>query len=391
MLKGMTIGLLALMALAAGTAGAHALTVKFDENNMGFGSGPIIVESDNGTSWTTIKPSPLSLPFAIFVGHNENDFGLRYYQVLQSNTPIYASGEFITAPNPYMDTEVSTPGLASTDNFDSITRTNILHACNSRLQAGASIHDDQNMFFEVPLTLVATFSPKHGADFNRIAYGHSRVPLVCKGVPRPGPQRTPPLTVSGIELFLSTYQNHTTRPNPATVCKKGRILVRVSTSRPGPVKFRLWTKVGDAPMQDEVIDAVSTAKNEFTFNAEYTKWVSVSKTSYVQAKVEEMVNPIGLTDGWKDITLQCSDIGGGVTTAPKPQSNSRPAVLVAPVPPRVPLIPQITIAPRPQIKVAPPAQTAPKRVLPLATPLRAEPPARKPTTSAAPRRLQLRR
>jgi hypothetical protein len=36
---------------------------------------------------------------------------------------------------------------------------------------------------------------------------------------------------------------------------------------------------------------------------------------------EDLVNPIGLTTGWKDVTLRCQDIGGGFASTP---SNANP-------------------------------------------------------------------
>ena len=50
------------------------------------------------------------------------------------------------------------------------------------------------------------------------------------------------LSVGSIDLFRATYSHATSQPNPGTVCKKARWLVRLSTNKAGPVKFKLWTQ-----------------------------------------------------------------------------------------------------------------------------------------------------
>lgn len=146
-----------------------------------------------------------------------------------------------------------------------------------------------------------------------------KINLVCKGrVPAP-PVHTandfsaPPVDfkIQDIKLFLSTYSNAVTNPNPALTCKKGQIKVRLTASKAGPATFKLWTKIGNGAMTSKVIDAWASFDGNGDFEAEYTEWVSVNKTTFMQAKAEEMVSAFGKSTPWKDITLQCSDVGGG--------------------------------------------------------------------------------
>ena len=133
--------------------------------------------------------------------------------------------------------------------------------------------------------------------------------------------KEPDFKVTSIDLFRTTYSNATSQPNQGTVCKKARLLVRLKTSKKGPVKFKLWTKIGAQPMTSKVIDAWS-AFSGGGFKAEYTEWVSVSKTSFVQAMAEDMTNPIGQSTGWKSITLHCTGAGGGgLADAPMPNDD----------------------------------------------------------------------
>lgn len=112
-----------------------------------------------------------------------------------------------------------------------------------------------------------------------------------------------------IDLFLSTFSGATSQPNPATTCKKGRILVRHETTKAGPAKFKLWTKIG-GNTTSKVIDAWSSHDGNGGFKAEYIEWVSISEPTQVQAMAEDMVNSIGQSTQWKSIMLQCSGTGG---------------------------------------------------------------------------------
>lgn len=159
-------------------------------------------------------------------------------------------------------------------------------------------------------------SAQHGvsATFN--------VPVTCDPVLKSVGDvaaRQPDFKVKSIALFRTTYSHAVSRPNPGTVCKKAKWLVRLGTSKAGPVKFKLWMKIGNAPMTSKVIEAWSKFDGNSKYKAEYSEWTSVSKTTLVQAMAEDMTNPIGQSTGWKKITLHCTGAGGGgLTSAPKP-------------------------------------------------------------------------
>jgi hypothetical protein len=159
---------------------------------------------------------------------------------------------------------------------------------------------------------------EHPRDIDHEKSGNFTFNVVCK------PYTSPPDTsadlqkqeedefeTADIDLFLSTFANETTQPNPATTCKKGRILVRVNTSTAGPAKFKLWKKVGNGPMTSKVVDVWSSHDGNGGFKAEHTEWVTVSEPTQVQAMAEDMVNSIGETTQWKNIMLQCTGTGTG--------------------------------------------------------------------------------
>jgi hypothetical protein len=141
-------------------------------------------------------------------------------------------------------------------------------------------------------------------------------PRPASTTPRPGEVAAEKgdLRVTGVALSFGGAP--TTQPNPATVCKQARLTVTLKASRAGAVRFRLSTKVGDAPLQAKAIDAWAKFDGNAHFVASYSQTVSIKKTSHVQAKAEDLVNPIGLTTPWQDVTLTCQDIGGGLAGMP---------------------------------------------------------------------------
>jgi hypothetical protein len=165
-----------------------------------------------------------------------------------------------------------------------------------------------------------------------------------------------------------TTAGYPTRPNPATKCQMTNAKVRVETSKAGGVKFRLWTKVGNAPMQSQFVEAWSKFVSAGKYEATFTKAFTVNQTTKVQAMAEDLTNPIGQSTGWKDVTLNCTGAGGGGFAGTPgnsnpdslPPGNSRlprpfiPGVAVgtkvAPIPPRPaqpPRLGQIKTAPMP--------------------------------------------
>jgi hypothetical protein len=221
-----------------------------------------------------------------------------------------------------------------------LERQNIIAKCNEHLSArGATVrHKFQH---SLTTTFVADTSKRdlgkviHQAgepssspmlEINHAKTGSFTFNVVCEPYPRPETadglkMDEPDFKLTDINLFLSTFSGATTSPNPATTCKKGRILVRVNTSKAGATKFRLWTKVGDAPMTSKVVDAWSSFDGNAGYKAEHTEWVSIDKTTHVQAMAEEMNNAFGKSTAWKDITLTCSGKGGHGFTADSNNGN----------------------------------------------------------------------
>lgn len=198
----------------------------------------------------------------------------------------------------------------------------IIAKCNEKLSAdGPTERHDFN--FEMTATLAANtgktlnlnnavheVGPDSVGPIDHWRYGKFTVKVVCDPVAKPASNdiaaEEPDFKVKDLKLFLSTFSHAVTKPTSTKTCKKGRILLRAKTTRAGPVKLKLWTRIGDGPITPEVIDAWSSFKGPGLFQAEVKKWVSVSKTSLLTAKVEQIVaGPFGLHDGWKNLKLKC--------------------------------------------------------------------------------------
>ncbi len=205
----------------------------------------------------------------------------------------------------------------------------IFGACAAKMR-GSIIKTDKTFTHLVDVTLGLGFVKADGYEFNGSAevvvdhdwWANYTVPVqvTCKALD--GPKLPSDVAfdhgefkVKDIKLFLSTYSNAVTKPNPATTCKKGQIKVRLTASKAGNAKFNLWTKIGNGAMTSKVIDAWAFHDGNGGFEAEHVEWVSVNKTTFMQAKAEEMVSAFGKSTPWKDITLQCKSGGFATDTS----------------------------------------------------------------------------
>ncbi len=298
----------------------------------GFSPIPIVVLSEDGKKWTKVKNKQLLLNVTIGIGRTDQEvigFKVRQGWPPQASTQPWQHVENYENAPARVDKNLTISG--STDNFTPAERTKILKACNANLVTGGSINQTYNLFYGVKVQLLGLFTDSTpGMNIGRVPgkYGNgtATVKVICKGArDLPGGLATEEpkeLKVGSIELFRSTFANATSQPNPGTVCKKARLLVRLKTNKIGPVKFKLWTRIGNQPMTSKVVDAVSQFTGPGQFKAEYTEWVSVNKTSFVQAMAEDMTNPIGQSSGWKSITLNCTGAGGGgLADVPNPNDE----------------------------------------------------------------------
>ena len=142
-----------------------------------------------------------------------------------------------------------------------------------------------------------------------------------------------PFKVTGISLALAPSAAAKHKPNAGLVCKDGDLTVRVATSKAGQLSFRLHTKVGNAPVDSKPVLTWAKHVGPGKFEAVYKTSIKVAKNSEVQAMAEDLVNPIGLSTGWKLAKVFCSSTGGG-DLADKPSTSNPDGIPKLPKPPK---------------------------------------------------------
>ncbi len=306
------------------------------------------VTTSDGTKWDDLKPG-----FLGFQAHMKVDTKwpgvVDQVGIVLGNCSGQSCNSFPVIWSRYVserdfnhqgDFSVSTSMLANGTAGLALQRQNIIAKCNEHLSARGAT-ERYTFAHSLPTTFVADTDKSDVGVIEKQADSGGNPPVVeidysknrsfsfyvvCEPYPRPETadglkMDEPDFKVKDINLFLTTFSGATTSPNPATTCKKGRILVRVNTSKAGATKFRLWTKVGDAPMTSKVVDAWSSFDGNAGYKVEHTEWVSIDKTAHVQAMAEEMNNAFGKSTAWKDITLTCSGKGGHGFTADSNNGN----------------------------------------------------------------------
>ncbi|MCG8492410.1 MAG: hypothetical protein MI743_12400 [Sneathiellales bacterium] len=151
-----------------------------------------------------------------------------------------------------------------------------------------------------------------------IAHSIVPMPVICLPVEKkPEPvnldvDEKAPMKLKKLDLFLSTYSNAVSKPSIGLECKKGKILLRAAANREGPVKLKLWTKLGHKQAKSQLVNAWAKPVGGGKYQAEFAKWVSVSKTTTIKAKVNDLTTkPTGLKVAWKKLKLQCKTPGVG--------------------------------------------------------------------------------
>ncbi len=328
-----TLAALAATMLAAAPADAGT---QVSLTPHGFGAVPLEVITEDGKTWTKIRDAVL--PLSVTIGIGRTDESVTAYYIRQTgqqgnylNNDGHLLKEFFNPPRVRVDKDLTV--LGHTNHLTGAEKQGILALCNSQLGTGNGIHQTHNLVTGVDMELIGHFTNSMpvgqgnaGGHPGQKRSGYAQVPVHCLGVPaRPGglaTQEPKELKVGSIELFRSTYSHANSQPNPATVCKKARWLVRLNTNKAGPVKFKLWTQIAGGPITSKVVDAWSSFDGPGKFKAEYSEWTEVAATSFVQAMAEDMTNPIGQSTGWKSITLHCTGAGGGgLADVPRPDPD----------------------------------------------------------------------
>ena len=282
------------------------------------GSGVIEVISTDGNKWTEVKGSNLVFPVKVDISVPSGF--VRGYRIAAGAKTI--KHELFAPFKPTQFSQTMSPS-GTTGEWKKQWKESVIAKCNAQLSGGKGVDETISLTHEVVVGLTAWTSNASGQSNDAmVRTTQASFPLKCIGKPKPNPHTATndigfdhgDMKIRGIKLFLTTYSHAYSQPNPGTKCKKVKLLVRLNASKKGSVRFKLWKNVGGT-MTSKVIDAWAAHDGSGGFKAEHSEWISVNKTTYVQAKAEEMVNPIGLSTPWEDITLHCTGAGGeGLTT-----------------------------------------------------------------------------
>jgi hypothetical protein len=292
--------------VGAGTANA-SVNVTIQSN--GFGTGPIEVVSENGTSWTKVLPSDMTLPVYLEMGITSGELGS--YSIRQNGTSIGYWGEFLDGPSSTQETHTVT---GSTSNFIFETQT-VLNLCNDKLNVGQGINQQHTFWYMVPLTLRAHFYMTNGDPYPYYeGYGTVPVQVHCKPVlpvSNDVAADQGEFLIKESKLFLTTIYTGQNTGHTLGGCKTLKTTVRFQTSKLGPVTFDLHRFPGGK--------TTHTVQSEFEpdtgkYYARYHKYETFQNTTSVQYMAQS-TSPTGGMTGWKDITIYC---GGGLTQNPNP-------------------------------------------------------------------------
>jgi len=230
---------------------------------------------------------------------------------------------------------ISTDGIAIVPHGDQI-----LARCNEHLQA-----DGPTRSYSFSHTFNATFAaetgkildmdntiyeahaePLHTIDESHTAHGTFQVAVTCDPVIKSPTDDVAvdfgDFDVTGVKLFLTTFQPGHPGSNPGTVCPGFRVISRAQANQAGPVTMRLWRQKDGGPITSEVQQAwASYDAGKNGYFATWEKWEDVGTTSWYQFRTEIVDDSVFPPfDGWKEITVHCTGAGGG-GLAPLPQND----------------------------------------------------------------------
>jgi len=313
----------------AGSPSANAAKVKSATLNLS-SSDEIVVIAEDGANYSKLESSDLTFAGNVSVR-------MKFGRVKRVSIALGTCGGSLCGQGGFpklFDRDV--PGAYGSRKFDkdisftvptdqfpqglsnNVEAANIFHACAQR--SGQTLgSNDVTFTHNVKVTLGLDLSEGNFMVFGFDPFEHTThdsVPITvrCKALKRSpvaGDFQNDPgeFKVKDIKLALSTFPSAVSHPNPATVCKKGWVNVKLTATKAGATQFRLWTKIGGAAATSKVVLAWASHDGNGKFKAEHSEWVSVSQTSTLQAKTEEMINGVALATPWKSVSLQCQGAG----------------------------------------------------------------------------------
>ncbi len=199
------------------------------------------------------------------------------------------------------------------------------HTFNHALWTTLAVQTDKSVS-KSGIIVEATTGIPFPTDVDVVRSDQVTMKVVCDPVVKPASNdlaaAEPDFKVKDIAIRLLTTATKPASPNPGTKCQVSTARVRVATSKAGPVKFKLWSKIGDQPIQSQFVEAWSSFTGPGKYEAVFNKTINVEKTSQIQVMAEDLTNPIGQSTGWKLGRVDCTGAGGGgLTVGPGPSAG----------------------------------------------------------------------
>ena len=119
------------------------------------------------------------------------------------------------------------------------------------------------------------------------------------------------MKVTKVELFLTTHKGNTYAASPGATCPVLAVKTRIKTDQKGLVHYDIWEKLGSGSTRKIPMVLQARHKGNRVFVAEYTHIYRFNRSTYAQFMVQEKVNPIGLSTGWKRINIRCASGASG--------------------------------------------------------------------------------
>ena len=272
----------------------------------------IVVESENNSTWTRIRPSQMALSGIVDIKMDKGD--IASFEIHHGGVNLTPNlGEFVKAS--HVKEEISFQ--SSTDHLG-IAAVMALGACNGKLKTGAEIHANQIVEITTDLDLVAnatgTAKPSD-KNITRSNFGTFPILVKCVGVPvnvqPPKPVEPPVADVDdlkpGQKFKVRSASLGIHKPQSNVCPTTAQINARFETNFDGKVTF-IYRQAGGG--KSNPITVASKKMPNGKFMAVHNQVVDIKKAVNTKYMVEVVGK--GIISDWQSLNVPCKiGLGGG--------------------------------------------------------------------------------
>jgi hypothetical protein len=268
----------------------------------------IIVESENNSTWTKVRPSQILLSGVVDIKMdkgNVSDFWITH----GAKTVTPWDGEMVNGPS-HLKEEISFKSSTSNLGIASIVAIN---ACNAKLKTGAEIYKDQYIQITTDLTLHA-YALTNSESLTREGYGSFPLTVKCLGIPidiqPPKPQPPPVADVDdlkpGQKFKVRSAALGIHKPQSNVCPTTAQINARFETNFDGKVTF-IYRQAGGG--KSAPITVTSKKMPNGKFFAVHNQVVDIKKAMNTKYMVEVVGK--GIISDWENLNVPCKIGLGG--------------------------------------------------------------------------------